>query len=951
MPFIKKMVMKGFKSFAAETELPFEDGINVVVGPNGSGKSNITDAICFVLGRLSIKSIRAKKASHLIFSGTKARKPSHQAEVEMIFDNTDKTFPLQDEVKIKRIVKQSGQSVYKINGETRTRQDVLELLAKAGVDPYGFNIILQGEIASLVKMQPEERRKIIEEVSGISVYEIRKEKSVKELEKTDNKIKEISAVLKERTAYLRNLEKEKQQALRYKKLQQIVKRCKASIFKKRISDKEKEKSIQEENLSKQGKKADKLRIEIGNQREEIKKLNEKIEEINTKIQKSSGFEQESLSSELADIKAELAGLNVKQENYSNQLEEINKRNEELKKNIQETEQEIEELRKTKGKSRKNELDKKISQLEEIEERIRKQNSNKSSLELVTQRIIDKKSYLNTTESELSSLLERIEQIESGIKYKENLEQNKDKIEELEKQKKQTQENQETAEKEFKNQDKIIAVSKEQIQELENLKKQVNKIDICPLCKTKITENHKGHIEKESNEKISKISEKISSSETKIIKLNSQITENKNKIIKLENEIQERNQDIIKLEGIRDRKNNLRELRENKENLKKQIQELENKKKNLEKSLVYKNTEEDYESLKLEIEELKRHEESNLGTEVTIKQRELDRMKIIVKQILRDKENIKKELSSISSQIDEFSSNLEEKEEQEQELQEKFKKMLEQKTKYQDNIKSLESQLLEKQHSLRIVEDEINNLKINLAQIKAQIEGIEEEAREFQNTPTLKLPFSQLKEKLEKTQRILDNLGNVNLRALEVYEDVKKQYEAVYEKIQQLETEKESVLKIIEEIDKKKKRTFNKTLKEVNELFTRNFSQLSTKGKAFLELENKQEPFEAGLDIIIKVGKGKYFDVTSLSGGEKTLIALSLIFAIQEYKPYCFYIFDEIDAALDKRNSERLALLLKKHMNKGQYIVVTHNDSIIEESELLYGITMSEGISKIISLKV
>ena len=150
---------------------------------------------------------------------------------------------------------------------------------------------------------------------------------------------------------------------------------------------------------------------------------------------------------------------------------------------------------------------------------------------------------------------------------------------------------------------------------------------------------------------------------------------------------------------------------------------------------------------------------------------------------------------------------------------------------------------------------------------------------------------------------------------------------------------------------KKRKTFMKTLAAINELFTRNFMQLSTKGQVFLDLENREDPFAAGLGITIKVGKGKYFDVTSLSGGEQTLVALSLIFAIQEYKPYCFYIFDEVDAALDKRNSEKLAVLIKKYMKTGQYIIVTHNDALITEATTLYGVTMQEGISKILSVRV
>lgn len=138
---------------------------------------------------------------------------------------------------------------------------------------------------------------------------------------------------------------------------------------------------------------------------------------------------------------------------------------------------------------------------------------------------------------------------------------------------------------------------------------------------------------------------------------------------------------------------------------------------------------------------------------------------------------------------------------------------------------------------------------------------------------------------------------------------------------------------------------------INELFTRNFNLLSNKGEVSLELEDKKNPFNSGLNILVKVGKSKYFDITSLSGGEKTLVALALIFAIQEYKPYCFYIFDEIDAALDKHNSELLAALIKKYKNTGQYIIITHNDTLISEATTLYGISMQENISKVISLKI
>ena len=262
-------------------------------------------------------------------------------------------------------------------------------------------------------------------------------------------------------------------------------------------------------------------------------------------------------------------------------------------------------------------------------------------------------------------------------------------------------------------------------------------------------------------------------------------------------------------------------------------------------------------------------------------------------------------------------------------------------------------MINRQHELRRQEDIINDLRIVKAQLDAEHKSLSEEFLQFQiqAAEIINAGREKISERLAKMQEDLIRIGNVNMRAIEVYDSVKKEYDIVLEKAQKLEAEKNEVMKIIQEIDNKKKKTFNKTLDALNILFERNFAQLSAKGTVSLEPENKEDPFSAGVFILVKVGKGKYLDATSLSGGEQTLVALSLIFAIQEYKPYSFYIFDEIDAALDKRNSERLAGLIKKYMQSGQYIVITHNDSIITESDVVYGVSMYEGVSKIYSLPV
>ena len=374
MFFIKKLVMYGFKSFPRKTEIPFSEGINVILGPNGSGKSNISDALCFVLGRLSMKSMRASKSQNLIFLGTKEASPSKEASVEIVFDNSERVFSIEDnEVSIKRIVRRNGLSIYKINDETKTRQEVLFLLAQVGIDPNGFNIILQGEIQNFVNMYTEERRKIIEEVSGIGVYESRKEKSIKELERTEEKLKEVRAILKERTIYLDNLEKERQQALKYQKLESDVKKFKASIIYSDLTKSKKETERINEGISEKNKNLERIKKTIVGLRSNIENLQSRIISINSTIEKSTGLEQEKLNQEIANIRAEMAGTNVKIENYEKKLYEIKKQKKDFEEIVSSNEFSLKDLKKesTTSKSfigsKQKDLDFKKQELEKLED--------------------------------------------------------------------------------------------------------------------------------------------------------------------------------------------------------------------------------------------------------------------------------------------------------------------------------------------------------------------------------------------------------------------------------------------------------------------------------------------------------------------------------------------------------------------------------------------------------
>src|SRR3989344_160228 len=850
MTYIKKLVMHGFKSFPRKTELPFTPGINVILGPNGSGKSNISDAFCFVLGRLSIKSMRAAKSKNLIFMGSKAATPAKQASVELIFDNSEHTFSIEkNEISIKRIVRKNGQSIYKINDETKTRQEILSLLAQAGIDPNGFNLILQGEIQNFVRMQSEERRKIIEEVSGISIYESRKAKSLREMEKTEEKLKEVSTTLRERMSYLNNLEKERQHALKYKKLESEIKKFKASIISHNINNKKKNAERVIAEINKKEKDLEKKKIEL-----------EKLEELRKKFYVTK--------SELKSVNERSDDKRLLMQNYNNESNFL---------------------------------------LKEID---------RIGIELY-----DKK-----------TSIEKINELKGNFEEKNNL------LDNLEKRERELE--------------KFIYTYEREIENLNMITENVSKLDICPLCKSQITKEHISSIKEETNPKISSLKKQIQDSNKELNDIYKKKKLIKTDIEQIKIEINKRESDLIKLSSVESKKEQIKLLQEKMDKIKIETSELLKKKKSLEDNFDENlNIEQKYETTLVEVQEISARTKDSVSSEIAFKQRELERLKISLKQLERNKEDLEEESVRIREKLNGLEKELEKKNEQEQELTKKFQRLLAEKNSIQGEIKDKETLLSIKQNNIYGIEQAINEFKIEKARVDAEIENLEIEMLEFPNVEIIKASRENLSSRLNQTQEILSKIGSVNLRSLEVYDSVKEEYDKIEEKVNIITKEKESIIKIIHDIDIKKKKTFLKTLNELNGAFSRNFSQLSVKGQVILDLENKKEPFEGGVSITVKTGHGKYFDVTSLSGGEQTLVALSLIFAIQELRPYYFYILDEIDAALDKRNSERLASLLRKYMRKGQYLVITHNDAVISNATNLYGISMYDGVSKVVSLKL
>lgn len=277
---LEKLVIQGFKSFKRKTSVPFPVGFSCITGPNGAGKTNVTDAFCFVLGERSSKSMRAKKSQNLIFHGSKSKGPAKYAKVTLHFNNKEKDLPLDDDtVTLSRRVNKKGVSTYRLCGKIVTKQQILDVFSQAGVYPDGHNIIQQGDVNKIVEMDAEQRRGIIDEISGIAEYDEKKEKAMKEMEKINEKVEKAQVILEEKQSIMERLKGERDTALKYKTLEKKLSKIRASII--LLQKNKNEQSLNEVNkkLKTKNKLLNKLEKDIKRYDSKTTKLERKLEKI------------------------------------------------------------------------------------------------------------------------------------------------------------------------------------------------------------------------------------------------------------------------------------------------------------------------------------------------------------------------------------------------------------------------------------------------------------------------------------------------------------------------------------------------------------------------------------------------------------------------------------------------------------------------------------------------
>lgn len=412
--YLKRLEMQGFKSFAEKIKLDFNCGITAVVGPNGSGKSNIADAIRWVLGEQSVKTLRGSKMEDVIFAGTEHRKPLGFAEVTIVLDNSDSTLPIDyEEVAITRRVYRSGESEYLINKTNCRLKDITELLLDTGIGRDGYSVIGQGRIDEILSTRSEDRRQIFEEASGIMKYKVRKHDAEKKLELTRQNLERINDIIAELESQLEPLREQSEKARRFLDLREELKVLEVNVyldsmkkFRDRLEVMDKQLKTVQDQINDENNKLDEITRSNKEKTDLLKSMDERLEEAKQLFYEMEG-NLERCSSEIKLNQEKIANL-------MQNIERLDTEKAELREKIEVLETE-EAGKKDRLKYLERQLEEYSAKLagfeKQMEELLKTLDEEERSIELLKSEIMDKMDIQSDKKLQISNLRSHIENMQ------------------------------------------------------------------------------------------------------------------------------------------------------------------------------------------------------------------------------------------------------------------------------------------------------------------------------------------------------------------------------------------------------------------------------------------------------------------------------------------------------------------------------------------------------------
>lgn len=979
---LTRLRMKNFKSFKQAT-IPFVKGFTAIAGANGSGKSNILDAVLFALGETSLKSMRAARLTDLVHSG--AASGENYAVVNLTFQGDETTY------EISRTVDKQGKSVYRINEKRVTASEVQNLMAELGMRVDGHNLVSQGDLMRIIDMNPVERRQLIDEVAGLQEFEEKKKEALKELDKVDRKVKDVTIVLNERMAIIEQLSRERNVAQQFKKLEKELQQTKATVL--HLESKDLNEKL-EHLLTKQveiiGKK-DEATGKQQDSRKSIQELEKEFGELDAKVigVKASAFE--GLGKSVEEHKAEIRVLEERLRQSHARVQSVHAQIEHLLKTIQHAQDSIHEkdTQTSSLKERNKELEKKLAPLkaqqaetakkrEELLAHAEKLEKEARAGRDAVSKIREKWAHLNARiegqqregimlsgmDERLTHQQERLEKEKDALhKDLQEFEKIKKKYPDLGKVRKQLSNQLEEIEHHLaEHTGKALAHA----ESLEQLKKSKSN---CPICERELNPDHKETLAKQKHKHIEESKkaaqkaeeerrklrvewEELHASETLLTRLEksqirSKALDEELKLVKSEKETIQSKKESLSPHAFTKEKNQIEsELTEAQKEAEKAEQALQQHREKLNQvSMDHQLGAMNTELMQVE-KELYR-----LQMEKTMQENTLNQSNARIAQLKEEENNENERMKQEEKKRTQMEKLLKEAEGQYEKVLGANQVVLDKRERVQQKlVVEREKERAWQEKSFRL-EGQLSENKIEQSKYDTRLLDVKEELKNFIDVKTLdEKDVTVLRKNVPVLEHQIKQLGTVNMKSLEDFGQYEKDVMEIRDKAGKLEEERLAVLDLINGIDVKRTEAFMDTFNSINQ----NFNKLYTgffNGEAKLDLSNPQKPLESGLLIEARHGLEKSLkNIDSMSGGEKSLTSLAFIFSIQLYEPAPFYFFDEVDAALDMTNSRKVGMLIKEMSKSSQFISITHNDQVVKAADQIIGVAKSNTNSSVIGIR-
>ncbi|MCX8059129.1 MAG: AAA family ATPase [Spirochaetes bacterium] len=912
---LSKINIYGFKSFADKVSLLFDKQIIALVGPNGCGKSNIVDAILWMFQKSGLKILRAREKQDLIFKGSDTRSQAGFAEVELIFSN-DSGIEL-EEYKIKKRLYQSGEFEVYINNRQVTIKELEKFYLQNGITSSDYSIIAQGNVETIISSKPEEKRAIIEEAANIKKNRQERDEAINKLKKTNENLVQIDLLLNEIKNELDRLYTQAEKAKKFKEYKNILSDSEKKLFIKKYFTTLRELKDLEDEYNNFEKKNNELKEKIEYLEAISKEKKDQIENIGKKIISQRELVIK-IDGEITTAENTIGFYRSIIDDLQNQLN--NKIN-----NLKIYQ------------SKKTELEELI--LMDIEDEEGNIESLKLRLDEYELKISDINSEISAKTSEMEKLKEEEKSIENQINEYSKKERDivTQQVEDINKIIYKLELNFKNEKNFFKNEfDKLNLIKiklKNKLQFFQDIKNLNKNISGDLITKT-IEELNNIYISLEELFNTLDNHYYLFNEGENLLFSDSSSFKKREEIIEILNDLNKKHEGIKKnIKNYDEELKNITKLKEmfliEKSNIQIKLSTIMERVKNI------RNQREKYKKEIIEIN----YQIENTNSEISNLNNKLQESKEKVLQTIKNREKLLEEKNSIDKNIKQMETEIDKLSNELLFLQKQFNELFEEKRKFNDTINSfvsskakLETQL----ETLRTIFFE--NYREDISILNYEDFSIESEAT--------------LRKNIKDAQIKLEEIGEVNLLAIDEYEEVKKRYDFLTEQKNDILKSIEDIQKVISKLNDELSKTFLKTFDEVNKNFKMIFKNVFGGGEASLILTNPENILETGVDIKIQPPGKKVNYLNLLSGGEKTMSAISLLFALFLYRPSPFCIMDEVDAALDEINVERFKKLLIEFSKDTQFIIISHNKITLEIADILYGITMEEsGVSKVVSAKL